>query len=88
MANYYDVLGVGRTASAQEVRSAYTRLARERHPDRFSDPIEKERASEFFKDLTAAFNTLSNDKGRREYDQSLPRPRYENVVSLKRRTQS
>ena len=75
MANYYDVLGVGRTASAQEVRSAYTRLARERHPDRFSDPIEKERASEFFKDLTAAFNTLSNDKGRREYDQSLERPR-------------
>src|SRR5947207_5899820 len=74
-ANYYEILGVSKTASAAEVRQAYARLARERHPDRFSDPVEQARASEFFKDLTAAFNTLNNDKGRREYDESLARPR-------------
>src|SRR5436190_17297726 len=74
-ANYYEILGVSKTASVAEVRQAYARLARERHPDRFSDPVEQARASEFFKDLTAAFNTLSNDKGRREYDESLARPR-------------
>jgi tetratricopeptide (TPR) repeat protein len=56
------------------VRSAYAKLARERHPDRFADPVEKAKAEEFFKDLTTAFNTLANDKSRREYDQSLDRP--------------
>jgi curved DNA-binding protein CbpA len=71
---YYDVLGVPRTATSAEIRSAYAKLARERHPDRFSDKVEKARAEEFFKDLTAAFNTLSNEKGRRDYDESLDRP--------------
>src|SRR5262249_33734461 len=75
MANYYEILGVPKTASAAEVRSAYAKLARERHPDRFSDPAEKARAEEFFKDLTTAFNTLAGEKSRREYDESLERPR-------------
>jgi len=74
-ANYYEILGVPRTASTTEVRSAYARLARERHPDRFTDAVEKARAEEFFKDLTTAFNTLANDKNRRDYDASLDRPR-------------
>lgn len=74
MADYYEILGVPKTASAAEVRSAYLRLARERHPDRFPDPAEKARAQDFFKELTAAFNTLSNDRSRREYDESLARP--------------
>jgi curved DNA-binding protein CbpA len=74
-ANYYEVLGIPRTASTSEVRQAYARLARERHPDRFSDPQEKARAEEFFKDLTTAFNTLSSDKNRRDYDADLDRPR-------------
>jgi len=41
MANYYEILGVGRTASAAEIRQAYMRLAKERHPDRFHDPAER-----------------------------------------------
>ena len=73
-ANYYEILGVPRTASTTEVRSAYARLARERHPDRFTDAVEKARAEEFFKDLTTAFNTLANDQNRRDYDASLDRP--------------
>ena len=74
MTNYYEIIGVPRTASASEVRSAYAKLARERHPDRFADPAEKARAEEFFKNLTTAFNTLSSEKNRREYDASLDRP--------------
>jgi curved DNA-binding protein CbpA len=75
MANYYEVLGVARNASAAEIRQAYVRLAKERHPDRFPDPAERARAEDFFKELTAAYNTLGNDRGRAEYDTSLSRPR-------------
>src|ERR671930_157976 len=74
MADYYDILGVARTASPSEVRQAYARLARDRHPDRYADPDERARAQDFFKDVTAAFNTLVNEKSRREYDASLDRP--------------
>jgi tetratricopeptide (TPR) repeat protein len=74
MVNYYEILGVPRTASSSEIRTSYAKLARERHPDRFADPVEKARAEEFFKDLTTAFNTLSNEKHRREYDAGLDRP--------------
>jgi curved DNA-binding protein CbpA len=75
VANYYEILGVGRTASAAEIRQAYMRLAKERHPDRFPDPAERARAEAFFKELTAAYNTLGNDRGRAEYDTSLSRPK-------------
>lgn len=75
MVDYYEILGVAREASSAEVRQAYLRLAKERHPDRFSDPVEKERAQEFFKGLTAAFNTLSNDRTRHEYDEELRKPK-------------
>jgi curved DNA-binding protein CbpA len=75
MASYYEILGIPKTATAAEVRQAYARLARERHPDRFTDPAEKTRAHEFFRDLTTAFNTLSNEKSRREYDVESQRPR-------------
>jgi curved DNA-binding protein CbpA len=75
MANYYEILGVKPNAPAAEVRQAYLRLARERHPDRFHDPAERAQAEAFFKELTAAFNTLGNEKGRAEYDVSLSRPK-------------
>jgi DnaJ-class molecular chaperone len=75
MANYYEILGVGQKASAAEIRQAYMRLAKERHPDRFPDPVERARAEAFFKELTAAYNTLGNDRGRAEYDTSLSRPK-------------
>jgi curved DNA-binding protein CbpA len=75
MADYYEVLGVPRSATASDVRKAYARIARDRHPDRFSDPAEKERAQEFFKEATAAFNTLSNERSRRDYDAELAKPK-------------
>jgi curved DNA-binding protein CbpA len=75
MASYYEILGISKTASTAEVRQAYARLAREHHPDRFTDPAEKARAHEFLRDVTTAFNALTNEKNRREYDLELQRPR-------------
>ncbi len=74
MADYYELLGVSSGASAAEIRKAYARLAREKHPDRFPDGPEKDAASTLFQDITTAFNTLSNEQRRAEYDQQRERP--------------
>ena len=74
MNDYYSLLGIGRNASAAEVRHAYAKLAREKHPDRFSDPAERAAAHALFQEATAAFNMLSNPRTRQEYDASLDRP--------------
>lgn len=75
MSDYYALLNVSRDANAAAIRSAYARLARDNHPDRFTDPEEKKRAQDRFTEITAAFNTLSNEKDRREYDASLAAPK-------------
>jgi len=77
MTDYYELLGVAPTAGAAEIRQAYLRLARERHPDRYLDAAEKERAQSVFKDLTMAFNALVNESSRRQYDaeRTKPKPR-------------
>ena len=75
MVDYYELLGVAPSAGAQDIRQAYVRLAKERHPDKFTDPGEKEKAQVFFQDLTTAFNTLSNEARRREYDEGRERPK-------------
>jgi curved DNA-binding protein CbpA len=74
MSDYYELLGVAPSASAAEVRKAYARLARERHPDRFTDPAEKRQAEATFQEITAAFNTLLNPERREEYDRERHRP--------------
>ena len=74
MADLYELLGITPAASEAQVREAYGRLAREKHPDRFTDPAEKQRAQTLFQDITTAFNTLRNGKSRREYDESRQRP--------------
>jgi curved DNA-binding protein CbpA len=74
MSDYYELLGVAPSASVVEVRRAYARLAREKHPDRFTDPSEKERAQKAFQDITTAFNTLIHPGRRQEYDRERERP--------------
>ena len=74
MSDYYQVLGVAPTASAVEIRQAYARLAREKHPDRFTDPAEKQKAQTAFQDITTAFNELVNPRRRQEYDDQRHKP--------------
>jgi curved DNA-binding protein CbpA len=74
MSDYYQLLGVAPAASPAEIRQAYARLARHKHPDRFTDPAEKQRAQAEFQDITTAFNTLVNPRSREEYDQARHRP--------------
>ena len=64
MADHYDVLGVDRTASPDEIKKAYRRLARELHPD--VNPSAD--ASERFKDVTHAYDVLSDPQQRERYD--------------------
>jgi molecular chaperone DnaJ len=64
--DYYELLGVGRKASAKEIRSAFRKLARKYHPD--LNPGDKG-AEEKFKQLQEAYDVLSDSKKRQMYDQ-------------------
>jgi curved DNA-binding protein CbpA len=74
MTDHYQMLGVAPTASTAEIRQAYARLARERHPDRFTDAAEKQRAQSALQDITTAFNELINPRSRKEYDETRHKP--------------
>jgi molecular chaperone DnaJ len=62
--DYYAILGIRRDASADEVKKAYRRLARELHPDVNPDPETQER----FKEITQAYEVLSDPQKREMYD--------------------
>ncbi len=63
--DHYQVLGVGRGASAEEIKKAYRKLAREYHPDRNPDDP---KAEERFKEVQGAYDVLSDPQKREEYD--------------------
>ena len=63
--NYYDVLGVPREASQEEIRNAYRRLAKDRHPDRAGGSAEE------FSLLQEAHAVLSDPNRRRKHDEAL-----------------
>lgn len=63
--DYYEVLGVDRTADLQTIKNAYRKLAMEYHPDR--NPGNKE-AEEKFKELAEAYSVLSDEEKRARYD--------------------
>jgi curved DNA-binding protein len=67
--DYYDILGVSRDASPEDIRRAYRTLARRYHPD-----VNKEAgAEERFKEIGEAYEVLGNEERRREYDNPSPR---------------
>jgi len=63
--DYYEVLGIGRDASEQEVKSAYRKLALKHHPDR--NPGDQQ-AEEHFKEAAEAYGVLGDPEKRRRYD--------------------
>jgi curved DNA-binding protein len=64
--DYYETLGVPKTASENEIRSAFRKLARKYHPDVAKD---KKAAEEKFKEINEAYEVLSDPEKRKKYDQ-------------------
>lgn len=65
--DYYDVLGVAKTATAAEVKTAYRKAALQWHPDKNQD--KKKEAEEKFKEINEAYQILSDAQKRKQYDQ-------------------
>ena len=63
--NLYDVLGVGKSASEAEIKSAYRKLARKYHPDLNKDD---KNAADKFKEVSAAYDILGDKEKRKKYD--------------------
>ncbi|MDA2922201.1 molecular chaperone DnaJ [Patescibacteria group bacterium AH-259-L07] len=64
--DYYDILGVDKNASEQEIKSAFRKLAQKYHPDKGGGDADK------FKEVNGAYQTLSNSQKRKLYDQYGP----------------
>ena len=63
MADYYDILGVSRDASADDIKKAYRKMAHKYHPDKQGGDEEK------FKEINEAYQVLGNEQKRSQYDQ-------------------
>ncbi len=70
MANkdYYDLLGIQKNASKQEIKAAYRKLAKKYHPD--AHPGDK-KCEAYFKEITEAYTILSDAKKRKKFDEEL-----------------
>jgi DnaJ-class molecular chaperone len=68
--NYYEILGVERSASEQEIRDRFRQLARDNHPDRYRG-TDKAGAEKKFQTLTEAVNVLTNAAKRKQHDSEV-----------------
>lgn len=67
--DFYDILGVKKDASQNDIKKAYKKLAAKWHPDKYKEGTEEQKnAEEKFKEIAEAYNTLSDEKKRKAYD--------------------
>lgn len=66
--DYYEILGVDRNASEEDIKKGFRKLARQHHPDLHADPVQKKAAEEKFKEAGEAYEVLSDPDRRRKYD--------------------
>ena len=64
--NYYDILKIKKNASLEEIKKSYKKLARKWHPDK--NVNNKEISEKKFKEISEAYNVLSDDTKRKDYD--------------------
>jgi tetratricopeptide (TPR) repeat protein len=75
--NYYQILGVAKNASEDDIKKAYFHLARKFHPDRFDrtiSPEDRVQIEDVFDQITKAYRTLTSREERKEYDVRTPTP--------------
>lgn len=71
--NYYEILGVNRKTSKEEIKINYRKLAKKYHPDTNKDNPE---AEEMFKNVNEAYATLMNDEKKKRYDKQVTKYKY------------
>lgn len=67
--DYYEVLGVEKTASKHDIKKQFKNLAKLYHPDKETDEAKKAESEDKFKELNEAYSVLSDDEKRKQYDQ-------------------
>lgn len=75
--NYYQILGLAKDASEEDIKKAYFLLARKFHPDRFGrdlSPQHRVLVDEVFDNITKAYRTLTSQESRKNYDGKAPAP--------------
>lgn len=71
--DYYEILGVNKKTSKEDIKSAYRKLAKKYHPDA---NVGNKDVESIFKDINLAYNTLLNDEEKKKYDKSVAKYRY------------
>ena len=66
--DYYQILGVAKEATQEEIKSAFKKAAIANHPDKFQDEAEKKQAEDRFKKINESYQTLSDENKRSVYD--------------------
>ena len=84
--NYYRILGVNKSATKVEIRKAYLILAKQYHPDKFTDKKKAIEMQEKFTQIVKAYKILMEDNKRSEYDKTLQSASYKDKVENTPRT--